>query len=203
VILAADGHTVVTPDDLHNALASHTEQPVILHIRRGAGELDVTVTPNANGQIGIMIGATEKMAYRPVSAGEAFDASARITASGTGQIIYAIGGMLHLVPPTPGADASSVHSMIGIVQFGANAWQASFVSFVFLLATISLNLAVFNILPIPVLDGGYVLFMAIEKVRGKPLAVETQNKLKMMFFYLLIGLFIFGMVNDVLHPIGK
>ena len=201
VFLAVDGHPVVTPDDLHNELISHAGQPVVIHIRRGSSELDVNVTPNASGQIGIMLGATEKMAYRSVSTGEALSASWQVTTRGTGQIIYAIGGMLHLVAPTPGADASSVHSMIGIVQYGANAWQASFVSFIFLLATISLNLAVFNILPIPVLDGGYVLFMSIEKLRGKPLAVETQNKLKMAFFYLLILLFAFGIMNDFLHPL--
>jgi regulator of sigma E protease len=201
VFLAVDGHSVVTPDDLHNELASHAGQPVVVHIRRGASELDVTMTPSASGQIGIMLGATERMAYQHVSAGQAFSASAKITVRGTGQIFYAIGGMLHIVTPTPGADASSVHSMIGIVQYGANAWQASFISFIFLIATISLNLAVFNILPIPVLDGGYVLFMSIEKLRGKPLSLETQNKLKMAFFYLLIGLFVFGIMNDIRHPL--
>jgi regulator of sigma E protease len=175
----------------------------VLHIRRASAEQDITVVPNANGQIGISIGYNVATKYVPMSVPQAAVRSTKLTFAFTGKIFYAIAGMAHLVPSTPGADASSVHSIVGIAAYGANTFKTSFVDFLVLLASISLNLAVFNILPIPMLDGGYVLFFSIEKLRGKPLSVQTQNKLKMFFLYLLLMLFIFGIVNDVRHPMGK
>ncbi|HEY9775949.1 MAG TPA: M50 family metallopeptidase [Planktothrix sp.] len=203
VILSADGKTVVDPQPLVDELHSHPGKPVVLHIRRASAEQDITVVPNANGQIGISIGYNVATKYVPMSVPQAAVRSTKLTFAFTGKIFYAIAGMAHLVPSTPGADASSVHSIVGIAAYGANTFKTSFVDFLVLLASISLNLAVFNILPIPMLDGGYVLFFSIEKLRGKPLSVQTQNKLKMFFLYLLLMLFIFGIVNDVRHPMGK
>ncbi|MCX6760294.1 MAG: site-2 protease family protein, partial [Candidatus Nealsonbacteria bacterium] len=50
---------------------------------------------------------------------------------------------------------------------------------------------IFNLLPIPALDGGKLLFMAIEKIKGKPILAKTENSITMVFFVLLIGLSLF------------
>ena len=68
---------------------------------------------------------------------------------------------------------------------------------VLLAAMISLNLALMNILPIPALDGGHLLFLIIEKITGKPPKKEFVEKLSMFFFYLLIILMVLILYNDI------
>lgn len=66
-----------------------------------------------------------------------------------------------------------------------------------LTALIALNLGVFNLLPIPVLDGGCILFMLIEFIRRKPLKRETEAVLKLITFALLMLLMLFVTFQDV------
>lgn len=63
-------------------------------------------------------------------------------------------------------------------------------------AMLSVNLAVINILPIPALDGGRILFLLIEKIKGKPLNEKTEGIIHAMGFFLLIGLMIFVTIKD-------
>jgi regulator of sigma E protease len=72
-----------------------------------------------------------------------------------------------------------------------------------MLALISMNLAIMNILPVPLLDGGHLLFLGIEKLRGKPLSKEVQGTLGLIFMFLLFGLMFLGLYNDIFKPIGK
>jgi regulator of sigma E protease len=63
-------------------------------------------------------------------------------------------------------------------------------------ALISITLAIMNILPIPLFDGGHLLFIFLEKVRGKKMAMKTQDRIGQVFFYLLIGFSILVIVKD-------
>lgn len=60
-----------------------------------------------------------------------------------------------------------------------------------------MNLAILNILPIPALDGGHLLFLLIEKIQGKPVDEEIANKIMTVFFMLLIVLLVFVLFNDI------
>ena len=69
----------------------------------------------------------------------------------------------------------------------------------FFMALLSVNLAVLNILPIPVLDGGHLIFLAIEKVRGSPLSMKIRSTAQQIGVILLLGLIVFVTYNDVLR----
>jgi regulator of sigma E protease len=203
VIVAVDQIRTIAPLDpqtLTNQLKSHAGQPVVLHVHRNGASVDVTVVPNADGKIGIGIGATQDITWRPMTISESATRSVTVTGQGLYAITYAIAGMAHIVEPTPGAEP---HSIVAIFQVGSDAWQAGMLQFITVLFSLSINLAVFNLLPFPMLDGGYVVFYTIEAVRGKPLSTELQNKLKSTFLLLLLALFIFGLYNDFAHPINK
>lgn len=60
-----------------------------------------------------------------------------------------------------------------------------------------MNLAILNILPIPALDGGHLLFLVIEKILGKPVDEELSNKIMTVFFALLIILLVLVLFNDI------
>ena len=74
---------------------------------------------------------------------------------------------------------------------------------ILLAALISMNLAILNILPIPALDGGHLMFLLVEKVTGKPLEDRVIEKISSIFFYLLILLMVFVIFNDITLIVRK
>ena len=83
--------------------------------------------------------------------------------------------------------------------FGAEPARQGLIKLVYLMAFLSTVLAVFNFLPIPVLDGGHAMLIVIEKVRGKPLPLKLVNALQMIFLVLILGLFLVISLNDILR----
>lgn len=74
---------------------------------------------------------------------------------------------------------------------------------ILLAALISMNLAILNILPIPALDGGHLMFLLIEKITGKPLDEKVIEIISQIFFSLLIILMIFVVFNDITLLVRK
>lgn len=92
---------------------------------------------------------------------------------------------------------SSVAGPIGIFGFIEPIMSQGFIALLNLIAIISLALALFNILPIPALDGGKLLFLGIETIRGKPISQKSEEKITIFFFGLLILLMIVVTINDI------
>jgi len=90
-----------------------------------------------------------------------------------------------------------------IVSLMTGAAKDGFFSFLTLLALISLCLGIMNSLPIPVLDGGHIMFLGLEAVRGKPLKKETMNIIQSLFFWLLILLMLFTVYLDIGRLLGR
>lgn len=90
--------------------------------------------------------------------------------------------------------------MVGIVGISEVVVQTSkFVDYIYLLAVISVSLGVTNLLPIPALDGGKILVLLIEIIRRKPMKVETEAKIQLIGFSILIALSLFVTYNDILR----
>ncbi len=68
-----------------------------------------------------------------------------------------------------------------------------------LLALLSLNVGFVNLIPFPAFDGGRILFLLIEKIKGKPVKAETENLIHTIGFFLLIALIIYVTVNDIIR----
>lgn len=93
---------------------------------------------------------------------------------------------------------SQVNSIVAVVDVTFSLVKANnFLSILNLVALLSVVLAFMNILPIPLFDGGHVLFLFIEKLRGKKISTETQNKVGKIVFFVLIALTIAIMFKDV------
>lgn len=91
-----------------------------------------------------------------------------------------------------------LHGIVAITKVGGDIIQNNgFFSGLLLTAIISLDLAIVNFLPIPALDGGHVMFLIIEKLRGKPLDEKTIDKIGTVGFMLLITLMVFVVFNDI------
>jgi len=70
-------------------------------------------------------------------------------------------------------------------------------------ALISINLAILNLLPIPVLDGGHLLFSLIEWLRGKPVSLRKREIAQQVGMVLIIGLMVFAFYNDIFRYLGR
>jgi regulator of sigma E protease len=71
------------------------------------------------------------------------------------------------------------------------------------MAIISVNLAVLNLLPIPVLDGGHLMFLTIEALRGgKPVGIEQRLRFSQIGMLLVLGLMVWAFANDIMRLVG-
>lgn len=93
----------------------------------------------------------------------------------------------------------NISGPVGIVQVMHNSWMMGAKEALFWLGMISLNLAMLNLLPIPVLDGGHILLSAVELVTKKPLKAKTMERLIFPFVILLVGFFIYLTYNDLVR----
>ena len=69
----------------------------------------------------------------------------------------------------------------------------------YLLALLSLNVGFVNLIPFPAFDGGRILFLFIEKIKGKPVKAETENLIHTIGFFLLLALIIYVTINDIIR----
>jgi len=101
------------------------------------------------------------------------------------------------------ANPKYVAGPVGIVQIVHQSWMVGSKEALFWMALISLNLGIINLLPLPVLDGGHILFSAIEMVTRRPLKAKTMERLIIPFIALLIGFFIFVTYHDISRLFSK
>lgn len=202
--VSVDGRKIVAPDDLSRALKDNKGKPVTVVVKRTGGEFTTTVTPNGDGVIGISLGVNAERYYKEMSVSEAAAQSVTVTGRMLDMTVKGFGMMFGLVEkPANISDADmEVRGIVGIVQMGAGALGSGVFDFVWFLVVISINLAVMNILPIPMLDGGHIVFFLIEGITGKPVNAKTKAVLSNLFFVLLIGLFALGLFNDMKHIVG-
>ncbi|MEJ2100291.1 MAG: site-2 protease family protein [Desulfobacterales bacterium] len=88
---------------------------------------------------------------------------------------------------------------VGIGSVAIQAGREGITYFIYFMAVVSVSLAVLNFLPLPVVDGGYVVFLLIEKVRGKPLPLRVQNTIAMVGWAFLIAFFVLLTWNDIMR----
>ena len=93
----------------------------------------------------------------------------------------------------------NLNGPVGIIDLGRKVSRVGFGNLLFLLALISINLGIFNLLPFPILDGGHILFLVIEGIRGKPVPDAIQNTIHLVAFMLLISMALFVTYNDLLR----
>ncbi len=125
--------------------------------------------------------------------GQAFAETWRLTSATLG----IIGRMI-----TGTASVRNVSGPIGIAQFANDSASAGLTSFLFFLGLISLSLGILNLLPIPLLDGGHLLYYLIECLTGRPVSEQVQITGQYIGLVALFGLVSLGIVNDILRLVG-
>ncbi len=170
--------------------------PLALTIERAGVAQTFTVTPKAKdkdlniGLIGVELG-TALTRYNPVlSIGYGLQATWRnIT------LVFKSLGMLF----SGRASFKEMAGPVGIVQFASFSLGRGILQFLQIMAMISISLGVVNLFPFPVLDGGHLAFLLIEKVRGRALNKKWERVINNMGAAVLISLMVLIVLNDLVH----
>ena len=178
-VLQIGSALATSPDAVREAIWASGGKPIDVEILRGDGALVLSVVPTerpiktATGTethygIGITLGVTDEGAeYRDDVKPDLFTALARGVSRTRDIFVMIVGGIAQLVSGHVGM--SSLSGPIGIGEIAADAYQESWTRFVWLMSVISVNLAILNLLPIPILDGGQIVLAAAEGIEGSPL----------------------------------
>src|SRR5271156_2640882 len=198
-IEAIDGVATPTFTDIQRIVSSHPGATIMLTLRRGDAEQTLTATVGTRdagdgtqvGVLGIRGGEVAYQRVDPLSAiGLGIEQTWTVTAetiTGVAQMITGRRGTEDLGGPLRIAQLSGQVAHLGL---------ASLVSFI---AILSDNLGLINLFPIPVLDGGLLLFFLAEAVRGRPVPVKAQEYGFRAGLALLASLFVFATWNDLTH----
>jgi regulator of sigma E protease len=207
-VLVLDGQPVTQWYDMVRAVEQRAGTPVTLTVGRGGERLEIRVTPQAEavrlpggetrsvGRIGVYPKGTDAR-YEPLSVGAAVAAGGVMTVSTSTFIVRSVRGML-----TGRISAREVGGPIAIGQSAADSARAGLDAFLMFMALISVNLAVINMLPIPVLDGGQFLFLLGEAVLRRPLPLKLRQRLTALGLLLLGLLMVLAFSNDLRRLFG-
>ena len=97
---------------------------------------------------------------------------------------------------------NSISGLPGIFKLTSLAAKIGLIAVLHLMAILSISLAIFNLLPIPVLDGGHIMFLFMERIRGKTLSVKTENVVTRLGIAFIISLAVFVNFNDLIKHYG-
>lgn len=117
-------------------------------------------------------------------------------AQGTGEFLTELGNSVKAIF-THGISINEMTGPVGISEIVIQ--TTDFSNYIYIMAVISISLGITNLLPIPALDGGKILFLLIEAIRRKPLKVETEATIQMLGFSLLIALSLYVTYKDVIR----
>ena len=194
--IVSDG--TLSLNDLAFAL-SDSVKPLNITVLRDGKEVSLKpIYPNEKGQIGVQLDVKEVL-IPTKGVKSAVITSGKYLYDQTYMLLY---GLYQIVSGK--IPLKDLHGIIAITKVGGDIIDNSGIfSGLLLIAIISLDLAIVNFLPIPALDGGHVLFLILEKLRGKPLEEETVDKIGTAGFMFLILLMIFVIFNDIFALITK
>ena len=205
-ILALDGQRIASWQELIDYLADYEPRTIQFTLERQGQQLSIPVTPEQRreefrgtyGFLGIQVAppseeeVEEYLAVSRASFGAAWSQAALQTAQLCVLVIRSFYELIvgHL-------SFTSLAGPISIVKYAGDSLAVGAVSFLFLLAFISLSLFIFNLLPLPMLDGGQLFMCLLEWIRRKPLSEKFQIYYLRFGLIFFIALFVFVTFNDI------
>ncbi len=200
VIMALDGESVTDIRATQKYISGHDNVPVRFTVKRLGGEVQAVVTPRMLaqvGRVGVGVGLFEVgiVSYpwylAPIR-------GAQLTASLTIEIVRAFGHVIGRLVTT-GKAGVDVSGPVGIAVLTGRAAALGIAYLLQFTAILSLNLGIINFLPIPALDGGRFLFLAIEKIRRKPVPRRAEAIIHQIGFALLLTMVLIVTYRDLVR----
>ncbi len=187
---------------LFDLVRQNADQEIVLEVGNAKGRREVRLTPRGEeekqpdgttitvGKIGVR--PAEPVVHRPLSLLQSLAAGWRETLSASTKIVRTVQGLL-----SARISSREVGGPIMIGQVAAQAAQLGMEWFLSFMGLVSVNLAVLNLLPIPILDGGQFLFLLAEGVLRRPLSYKIRERLTVVGLVLIVMLMVLAFKNDI------
>ena len=194
VILEINGGKVGHDNPLVPIINRSAGVPLDLTLRREGGTVKVSVTPEKRGDvglIGIQLSDYELRTFEP-GAIQALGLSVQRNFEGSVLILKTLWGLF-----TRETSPRQLMGPVAIAQLSGDAAQVGWTALFTLMATISLNLGLLNLLPIPVLDGGHIFIMGLEGLVRRDFSIRVKEKILFAGFIVLMLLMVTVIYNDL------
>lgn len=204
LIETVNGEPVATFESLRNIVVAGEGAAMTLGILRDGAQIEVTLTPRrqdlpkAEGgfETRWLIGITSSMIFEPATRTPGLWESLK---NGADRVLYivnsSLSGLWHMI--TGAISSCNLSGPIGIAQVSGQAASQGAVSFIAFIGMLSTAVGLLNLFPIPVLDGGHLVFFAYEAVTGRKPSDRAMNALLILGLSLVLFLMVFGVTNDL------
>ncbi len=205
-VLSVNGTPVTDFDQMAGIIYQQVEKPVLVQWERKGQILQKEIKTfkekvyDETGQSRLIgkIGIGPVTTHHSLNLFESFTKGIDATLGLCGQIFTVLYGLI-----TGALSLKTLGGPIFIAQAAGQTAQQGISALLFFTALLSVNLAILNLLPIPVLDGGHLLFLAIEKIRRRPLTVKQRTVMQQVGMGFLLVLILFITYNDIFRLLGK
>jgi regulator of sigma E protease len=204
VVLSIDGEEVSKWDDLSQIIRKSKGKELLIKVKRNGETLELKVIPKLSTQKSLFgeeiktfvigISPHEEVAIQRVNMIVALGTGFFQTWQVTKLTIIGIVKLIQRVVP-----ATEIGSPIMIAKLAGEQAKRGIMSLVFFMAIISINLGLLNLFPIPILDGGYLLFLGLEAVLRRPLSTKKMEIAQQMGLIFIILLMLFAIRNDLIR----
>lgn len=207
LIRSINGQPVQRWEEVSRLIRAAGEQPLRLRIQRGDQELELTVVPKVMETTNIF-GEKVRAPLIGIAAPDSFEIEKvdPLTAWVHGLVytyrLVEVTLLSFAKLITQKVPANSLGGPIMIAQVAGKQAQQGLIHLLHFMAVLSVNLAIINLLPIPVLDGGHLLFFLVEAIRGKPVAVQHREIAQAIGLTLILILMFFVFYQDILRLLG-
>ena len=199
VILRIGTHDVASVEDAQATVAQEPGQQTTLLVQRNGQQMDIPITIGttqdshaagpAHGLLGVVFAVEPG---KPLPLPQAIGAGAQATWKTVTQTLNGVWQIF-----SGQHTARDLGGPLKIAQLSGQVAQYGFASLLSFMALLSVNLGLINLFPVPLLDGGRLVFYAIEAIRGRPVSKRVQEVSFQTGFALLAGLFLFSTFNDL------
>ncbi|MCM2562461.1 RIP metalloprotease RseP [Lutimaribacter sp. EGI FJ00015] len=207
VITAIDGQEIFSFSQLKEKVEAGEGAPLALSVWRGGEIIEMTLEPRrvdepqADGgfQTNWRIGIVGGMAFTPATTTPGIAEALWGGVTGTYEIMRgSISGLWHMV--TGAISSCNMSGPIGIAEVSGQMASQGAMNFVYFIGVLSAAVGLLNLFPIPVLDGGHLVFYAYEAVAGKPPSDGVLRVLMTVGLVLILSLMVFALTNDIFCP---
>ncbi|HTZ21829.1 MAG TPA: RIP metalloprotease RseP [Opitutaceae bacterium] len=186
-IRSLDGQPISNIAVYQEHLDQHVQQTVLARVKRAGQELELRIPPRANAKTGTGLTLTTGFTLtHPSPLAQLWEQTTM-----TFRILWS------LINPHSDIGLSKVAGAVGIARIFYSAAEAGIRTVLIFTILVNVNLAIFNLLPIPVLDGGHMLFATIARLRGRALPVNLVMTAQSVFMVLLFSMIIYVFFFDV------
>lgn len=191
-IISIGGTAIDTWSDISKVVAKHSKEVVPVVVNRDGETITLDMIPKTDTQsnrvvLGVMPVITEQS--------HGFFESAGMAVSRTGTICKMM--LVGLYEMVTGAQKAEVAGPLGVAQLAGQVASVGFVNLLMFTAFLSLNLGILNLLPIPMLDGGYIILLLLEGITGRRMSKQALRVIQTVGMVILGALFIFAMFQDI------